>query len=817
MRSVMQDLRHAFRQLLKQPGFTATAILSLTCGIAATTAVFSVVWAVLMNPYPYANSDRMVHLALGALDTHGSYDGFGTNPVQWQQLRSQPIVEDAVLTDQRNVTLTGGDLPEDVHAEMFTTNGWNFFGVPSLLGRGILLSDADGGSDPQPVAVLSYKFWQRRFAADPQVVGRTIELANQPYTIVGVAQARFTWGDGDVYLPMKVNAEASRPGEIEIRLKPGISHRTAEQLLQPLITQFAKDTPAYFPPKPGPLHVIGLNEQFVKALGPTLALLFGAVALLLGIGCGNVSILLLARGASRRHEFAVRAAIGASRARIVRQLLTESLLLSLTGTLLGVLLSYKLLGIIVALLPENAFPHEAAIQINLPVLLFCAMVALLTGILFGLSPALQLSRPDVREAMQSGTRKIAGSATSRATHHALIAGQIAVTLLLLTTAGAAIKAFLKLAHTRLGYDPQNVMSVGLPLREKVYSNIESRSAFIEALRNKVAETPGVQAVAVSSNATPPDNGFKVPVDFLGTPATGTQEVRMNLVSPEYFALLRIPLSGGRLWTFAENHNAAKLCIINQTLARKYFPNGDALGHSLRSTAMFRARGEASVVFAPGADGWLQIVGIVEDKLDAGLNKPSEPEAFVPFTLAEGTWTQLLVRTSGPPTPLLHSIGQRVATLDSNQQISGDIRDLQHWIEREPEYAQGQLISWLFGAFAGLALLLAGVGLYSVVSYTVVQRTNEFGIRMALGALRVDVLALVVRSTAISVGLGAGAGVVLSLLLLRVLTHVVEGAHGSDIPALLLSLLVLACVALLASGIPTRRATLIEPMEALRRE
>ena len=815
MRSILQDLRFAFRQLLKQPGFTATAILSLTCGIAATTAVFSVIWAVLMNPYPYAQSDRVVHLALGALDAHGGYNGFATNAVQWQQIRSQPMVEDAVLTGERNLTITGGDLPEDVHAEMFTSNGWNFFGVPALLGRGILPSDAVGGEDPQPVAVLSYKFWQRRFAADPQIVGKTIQLAREPYTIVGVAPPRFTWGDGDLYLPLKLTAAIDRPGQLELRLKPGVTHRMAEQALQPLITQFAKDVPSYFPPRPGPLHVIGLNEQFVKALGPTLALLFGAVALLLIIGCGNVSILLLARGTSRRHEFAVRAAIGASRARIVRQLLTESLLLSLTGTLLGVLLSYKLVSVIVALLPESAFPHEAAIRINLPVLLFCAAVALLTGILFGLSPALRLSRPDVREAMQSGTRKIAGNAASRATHHALIAGQIALTLLLLTTAGAAIKAFLKLANTRLGYNPRNVMSVGLPIREKVYSNIVSRSSFIEALRNKVAETPGVRSVAVSSNATPPDNGFKVPVDFLGRPATEIQEVRMNLVSPEYFPLLEVPLNQGRLWSPAENHNAAKLCVINEALARRYFPNGDAIGHFLRSTTMFRAPAQSQLVFAPGADGWIQIVGIVGDKLDAGLRKPIEPEAFLPFTLGEGTWTQFLVRSDRPPTALLHSIGQQVATLDNNQQISGDVRDLQHWIEREPEYAQGQLISWLFGAFAGLALLLAAVGLYSVVSYTVAQRTNEFGIRMALGALRADVMQLVARSAAFSVGLGAGVGVVLSLGLLRVLNHVVEGANSADTPALLFSLVVLALVALLASGIPARRATLIEPMEALR--
>jgi len=430
----------------------------------------------------------MAHLALGALDSSGGYNGFDTTATQWQQLRQMPVVEDAVLTDFKNLTITGQDLPENVQANYFSSNGFQFFGVPTLLGRGLMPSDAVGGSDPQPVVVLGYKFWQRRFQGDAAVVGKTIQLARKPYTIVGVAARRFTWGDADVYLPMKLTAGTARAGQAELRLKPGVTHAMAEQQLQPLVTQFAKEIPRHFPPKMGPLHLIGLNEQFVKALGPTLAMLFGAVALLLAIGCGNVSILLLARGTARGHEFALRAAVGASRWRIVQQLLTESLLLSITGTVLGVLLAYKLVKVIVGLLPENAFPHEAAIGINLPVLLFCVAVAMVTGVLFGLAPALRLSRSDAREAMGSGSRRVAGSKAGRATHHALIAGQIALTLLLLSTATAAIQAFLRLAHKPLGYDPHHVMAVGLPLRDSPYGSIEARAVFVEQLLAKVAET-----------------------------------------------------------------------------------------------------------------------------------------------------------------------------------------------------------------------------------------------------------------------------------------------------------------------------------------
>jgi len=559
-----------------------------------------------------------------------------------------------------------------------------------------------------------------------------------------------------------------------------------------------------------------LNEQFIKAIGPTLAVLFGAVALLLAIGCGNVSILLLARGAARQHEFALRSAIGASRARIVRQLLTESLLLSLTGAVLGALLSYRLVALILRLMPENAFPHEAAIQISLPALAFCVLVALLTGILFGLSPALQLSRPDARDAMQAGSRRVAGSMARRTTHHLLIGAQIALTLVLLTTSMMAIRAFLKLARTPLGYDPHNVMSVGIPLRTGAYGSIEKRTALIEALEDKVSTVRGVESVAVSTNATPPNNGFSTQVQIPGASGTSQQMVLMNLISPGYFGLLRIPVIEGRIWTQSENHDGAKLCVVNQAFARRYFPHTDAIGHSLSAPKMLVAH-PPEIVTAAGADGPLLIVGVVGNKLDQGLNKPVDPEVFVPYTLGIGDFSQLLVRTDGPPLALLHQIGVSVASVDRDQQVNKDVRDLEQWITTQPEYAQGQLISWLFGAFAGLALLLAGVGLYSVVSYTVVQRTNEFGIRMALGAQRADVLRLVVQSSAISVSVGALIGIVASLAAGHALSHVVGNGQANDVLPLLVGMLVLGVSAFIASVIPARRATRIEPLEALRYE
>jgi putative ABC transport system permease protein len=810
MATLLQDLRYALRQLLKSPGFTLTAVISLTLGIGATTAVFSVVYAVLMNPYPYAAADRMVHMALK--DKSGQTRGFGLTAAQWQVLRKSPVVEDAVITDEWSLTVTGHDLPEDVEAGYFSSNGFNFFGVPAALGRGLIPSDAIDGQDPQSVVVLSYKFWQRYYNSDPAAVGKTLQLVRKNYTVVGVVPPRFTWMDADVYVPVKVTQDPVRTYETEVRLKPGVTHEAANAALRPLIAQFAKESPKHFPTTPYEFTVMGLNEQFVHDIGGTLYLLFGAVAFLLAIGCGNVSILMLARGTTRQSELALRMAIGATRGRIVRQLLTEALMLSVAGAALGVLLAYRSLALIVSMLPEYSFPHEAAIRINLPVLIFSVMVALLTGMLFGLWPALQLSRPDVGQVMQSGARKIAGSISGRSMNNSLIAGQIALTLVMLAGAGAAIHGFLKLMHTPLGYDPHNVMSVGIPVHDGTYSTLAARTAYFEELRTKVAAVPGVTMTALSTNATPPSNGWPTNVEFLGKPARDEQKVRVNFVSPSYFQLLRVPKMQGRIWDDTEDRNGAHVAVINETMAHLYFPEGDAIGHSVKVPQM---KDEPPFTLAaPGSDDWLQIVGVVADKRDDGLMKPILPEAFVPYTLSMHMGTQILVQSEVPPLSLLHAVGAQVNTIDPDQQINGHVQDLEHWITSEPEWQQQHLVAWLFGAFAVLALSLAAVGLYSVVSYTVAQRTNEFGIRMALGAQRGHVLKIVFVSTVMSVGSGVAAGLVLTIALHRVLAHWAEGSSRD--PLILLGVTLLLCVvAAIACAVPARRASRVDPATALR--
>jgi putative ABC transport system permease protein len=814
VRIVMQDLRYSIRQLVKMPGFSLTAIVSLALGIGATTAVFSVIYAILMDPYPYAAPDRMIHLMM--VDKDGQRRGFGMTASQWQRLRQSPAVEDTFLADNWSLTVTGSDLPEDVEADYFSSNAFEFFGVPAALGRGLQPSDAIDGQDPQPVVVLSYKFWKRHFAGDPTVVGKTMQMVHKNYTVVGVAAPRFTWDDADVYVPQKITQEQNNTFDVEVRLKPGVSHAQADAALQPMVEQFAKETPKHFPVGGFKVRVQGLNDQFLERLGGTLSLLFGAVGLLLLIGCGNVSILLLARAEARQHEFSIRSAIGASRRRIIRQLLTESLLLALTGAGLGVLLAYKSLAVLVANLPQHSFPHEAVIRINVPVLLFSVLVAVGTGILFGLWPALQLARADAAQALQTTSRRMVGSVRGRRMHRSLIAGQIALTLLLLAGAGAAIEGFMRLVNVPLGYDPHNVMSVGIPVHDGTYKTWAERSAYFEQLRSKVAEVPGVRAAAISTNATPPSNGNSTNFEILGKPSAQLLPTRLNFVSSEYFPVLRIPLAAGRMWSADETHRGAMVAVVNETFAHRYFPNESPVGHSIKISGL---RAEPPYNLAgPGGDGWMLIVGVSDDKRDDGLSKPILPEAFVPYTVDMRMWTQILVKAEVPPLTLLRAVQKQINSVDHDQQTQANVEDLEQWIRNEQEWARGHLISWLFAGFAALALALAAVGLYSVVSYTVAQRTGEFGIRMALGAQRGQVLSIVMRSMVTNVGLGIAGGVLLTLVLSKVMTHWTSGETHASNPLLLVGATVaLLLVSLAACAVPARKAAGIDPVRAIRCE
>jgi predicted permease len=701
-----------------------------------------------------------------------------------------------------------------VHTIGLIANGWQDLGMQTALGRGLSRSDAIEGRDPEPVAVLAHRFWMERLGGDPNVIGKTLQLDRKNYTIVGVAAPRFRWYSADVYLPLNLNQDPNHFCIVDFYLRPGVRREAVDAALEPRLQQFAREMPKRFPEQ-FHVEVEDLNAWVERSIGGTLYLLLGAVGLLLGIGCGNVSILLLAQGAARQHEFSVRAAVGAQGGRLMRQLLTESMLLAGMGAALGVAASYGILTGIKAVLPRFAFAPEVVFRINLPVLLFSVGVAIATALLFGVWPAMQLSRTGAGQVLVANARRVMGSVRGRRTHNALIGVQIALTLVLLAGAGSATKGFLQMMRTPLGYDPHYVMSVGIPLRPNAYMTWAARGAYFEQLRAKVAETPGVTMTAISSNATPPRNGWDSRFEILGQPAAEQQQASVNLVGPGYFRVLGIPMLAGRIWNETENRDGARVAVINQALARRYFPDGGAIG---RSVKLPRVEEDSQGSLSPPTvgDSWLQIVGIVGDARNHGMSDPVAPAVFVPYTLRLWRWTQVLVKTKAPPLTLLRAVRLQLTAVDPEQQSSSQIEDLESWVANGQEWQQQRLAAWLFGAFGVLALVLAAVGLYSVVSYTVTQRTNEFGVRMALGAQRGHVVRMVFGTTLRSVGCGIGAGLALAFGLGPLLAEWAKGS-ARDPLVLLIGALLLGLVSALASAVPAWNASRLDPMTALRSE
>ena len=812
MRGVFWDVRYAARQMLKNPAFALAAVISLALGIGSATAVFSVIYAALIHPYPYRDAERILRLTVDTPTRQ--HDWAPLDAAQIRQLKQNPAVEDVIVMDGWSLPLTGGDFPEDVETIFLSSNGFDFLGDPMLMGRGLVPADAVDGQQPQPVAVLSYKFWLRHFFGSADVVGKSLELNHKRYRIVGVAEPRFTWYSADVYLPLDLARDPISRYLVNLRLKPGITPKAGSAALQPLLHQFAHDEPKQFSEK-FEVALEDLNAWVRRDMGHQLYLLLGAVGLLLAIGCGNVSILLLARGSARAHELAVRSAIGAGRGRIVQQLLTESLLLAMAGAAMGVASAYGAVAAMKMVLPQYEFAPEVVVAINVPVLCFCVGAALVTGLLFGLSPALQLSRAEPERVLQAGRRSVAGSGRARRTHQALIAGQIALTLMLLAGAGAAIEGFIHLMRAPLGYEPHNAMSVWVPLEQNSYPVWAGRVAYFDKLRAAVNAVPGVTAAAIATNSTPPYSGMRTKMEILGKPSVSEQEVRLEMVGAEYFSLLRIPLVQGRMWTAAENRTGSRIVVVNHAFAKTYFPGGDALGHALKLPA---AENRPPIFLTvPGlAEDWLQIVGVVGDSRNVGLRDPAEPAVYVPNSLVMPPGTQILVRSQSNPMRLVNAIRIALAKVNPNQQAARVVSDLDKWISDQTEWQQKHLVAWLFGAFAVLALSLASVGLYSVVSYAVAQRTNEFGIRMALGAQRGHVMRIVLASMMASVGAGVAVGALLTVALNRILSAWV-GSEARDPLLVAVGAVVLCAVAVLACIVPARRAALVDPMNALRAE
>jgi predicted permease len=811
------DLRYATRMLRRSPGFTAVAVASLALGIGATTAMFSLIYAAILHPFPYADADRIVNPAVTDEAHPQTPTWFALTPAQFDSFKQAKSIDRVLGFDLVSLQTTGSDLPEDVRAAYVTSNASSFFGVPALLGRGIQPSDAAQRSSQSNVLVLNYTFWKRKYDGDANVVGKILKLNHADYTIVGIMPQRFTFtetvGLADVYIPWM----ASSPPWLFpwIKLKPGVSLAAANAEFQSYLNQFKKETPKHFPAH-FHVNVQPIATPYVHRAGSTLALLFASVVLLLIIGCANCSVLLLARGEARQHELAIRSAIGASRFRIVRQLLIESLVISFAGACIGVIASYWLAKLPLQLMPD-AFPLETAITINLPILAFSIGLALATGLLFGLAPALRISRPNVSQVMQA-TASVIGNTASKRGLNLLIAGQIALTFVLLGAAGAAIAGFLRITTLHLGYDPHNVMAVSIPLKRDTKKDQPERAAYVSQLRDRVASVPGVLSVAVSTKGIPPAPPFsgigtQSPFDIFGTQAKSEQLAVNLLVSPEYFATLKIPLLAGRVWDQAENRRGDFVAVINQTLAQRYWPNGDAIGHQLRVPSL-KDDGKPSSAASPESGEWRQIIGVVADSKNDGLERSVAPAIYVPYTAFMWDRGLLFIRTAGSPLASLHAVRAALVSVNPDQRTETDPAVLETVLQHQPLWMQQKLFSILFSFFACLALVLSLVGIASTVSFAVSRRTNELGVRLALGAQRSHIVWIVTKTAFVTIAGGIFAGLLMNLALQKVLEH---WTPASVIAPWILALVTLLLVvsAALACLLPAKRAADIDPMQTLR--
>ncbi len=820
------DIRYGLRALRRNPGFAAVAVLSLALGIGATTAMFSLIYAVLLHPFPYAGADRIMNPVIINEQHPGEPQWFPLNKTQFDDLRLAAPVDSLLGFNNSNMEITGGGLPEAVYSVYLTENAGTFFGVRPLLGRNIEPSDADNGG--HSVVILNYRFWQRHFGGDPHVVGQTLEMDHAPYTIIGVMPRSFAFNDttgvGDVYLPGSLVRGIANVPYIAyipwIKLRPHVTLTAANAALEPIVRQFAKQHPERFPDH-WHLALQPIIVPFQQQTGRTLTLLLAGVLLLLIIGCANCSILLLARGRARQHELAIRSAIGASRWRIVRQLLVESVVISCTGAVLGVAASYWLAKLPLLLSPDS-FPAESVIRINAPILAFSVALALLCGILFGLVPALRLSRHDSARVLPG--RQFGGvAAPAKQRWSVLIAAQVALTLLLMATAGTAIRSFLQLIQMPLGYDPANVMNLGIMLHvhdPNDWSRIQShdgRTAYIEQIRDKIASVPGVSTVAVGTDATPPYTGAESAFNIDGNRDREQPQARVMLVGQQYFAALHIPLLEGRVWNANENARGDFIAVVNRAFAARYLssPNASSnnLGRQLRIPSLTSRNRFAAT--STQSTAWRQIVGVVGDARNDGVDRPVVPAIYLPYTAVMLPYVQFLVRTQGDPLTYLHSIRAAIASAASDQEISNGALPLNEAIERDAQYSRQRLFSILFGVFSAMALALALVGIFSVVAYSVAQRTTEFGVRLALGAPRAHVLWVAARIALVSAAAGIVIGLAFDSFLGAVLAHWMQSAFAAG--SLFAAAALLALSALLACLLPARHAIAVPPAEALRYE
>lgn len=812
LETLWRDGRYALRGFGKSPGFTAVALLSLMLGIGATTSIFSVVYGVVINPYPYAEPDEIwAPRIVRTLTNDGpSFSFYRRNEIP--ELRKLEVFSDVMATAPGSMLLTGKYSPETITAVRLTGNAFRFLGVGPVLGRTIEPSDVLPNGEAAPVAVLAYQAWQRLFQGDEGALGQELVLDDQRYTVIGVMPPRFGWWNGDgVWLPLPEDPLDDRIAFPIMRLKPGVSSEAAAEQLRTLSLQLAEIAPGHFPADGFDTTLVNYMDITVASgtMQTSLRLLFCAVGFLLLIACANVANLQLARSTARTREIAVRLSIGAGRGRLLRQLLTESVMLSLLGGALGVLFAVGAMRVIVALMPGGYVPNEARITLNVYVLLFSLGVSVATGILFGLAPALQSSRPDVTDALKEATRGAGGSGAGRRTRNALVIAEVALSMILLVGAALTVRSFRALLDVDLGFQPERVLTVRLSLPPHRYTTLEQRNLFARQVLDEVRSLPGVEAAAIGNGGFA-YGGPLSPYTIEGLPHA--EGLSIGLISVGYLRTMGIPLRRGRALTEQEIASSQPVALINERAAALWPQGEDPIGRRIQIDALVNQSSDFLV--AKGSSGTVTVVGIVGDTKNDGLRNEARAAAYVPYTLVAPGQRTLAVRTRSEPMSVFNAVRERVQAVDPEQPVSRPItvEEILGFQTVQPRFVMA-----LFSFFGAMGLILAVAGVYSVLSYQVTQRTHEIGVRMALGARGGDVAGLMLRLGSKLIVAGLAIGVAASLSLSRFFESQLFEVPATDPLSIGAVALLLAAVAVLSAYVPARRAARVDPLIALRHE
>ena len=819
MESILQDTRYSVRSLIKTPGFTAVAVLVLALAIGANTAIFTLVNAVLLRPLPYPNADRLVML----WETNPRFQiGVDTLPVtpgtfmDWREQSS--VFEYISALGVGRFNLSGADEPERISGASVSPNFFQLMGIEPKLGRAFQDDEEKAGASK--VVVISYALWQRRFSGAEDIVGKPMTLDGESYTVIGVAPEGFQFprarelpyfvgvsSPTELWRPMTLTDDfvnrkrANHQLSVIAKLKPGVTREQAQAEMAAIAARLEQ---AYSENQGIGAKVVPLSEQVVGNSRVALLVLMGAVALVLLIACANVGNLMLTRSSARRKEIAIRTALGASRGRVVRQLLIEAVLLSCASAIAGTLLSFWGVKAMLSLSSQN-LPRVSEISIDVRVLGFTVAITLLTSLLFGVTPALQASKINLTEALKEGSRGLSGGRGRNRVRSVLVIAEVALSLVLLIGAGLMIKSLAYLLKVDPGFKPDRTLTMNIALLGSKYASVNQQIAFFEDVTNRVEALPGVESAGLISSAPLSSGVYAGGFSIEGrAPASANEDLSADrrMISPEYFNALGIPLIKGRSFTDRDNQASTGVAIVSESLSRRFLGYEDPVGKRIKLGGRDSTR------------PWLSIVGIAGDVRDTALESEARPCVYVPYPQFASLGMTLVVRTDADSKALIPAIRDEVWAVDRDQPVT-DIKTMDQYVSdsASPRRANAMLL----GVFAALALVLAAVGMYGVMSYGVTQRVHEIGIRMALGAQKSDVIKLIVGSGMALVLAGIMIGLAGALALSRVLSSLLYEVSATDPMTFGGVSLVLIAVALLASYIPARRATKVDPMIALRCE